>query len=183
MSVSNKSRLEVQKALIEAISNGLTSYGITGWGVMEFANASFAKADKVILVNCVRAERLGWQGNKYETNVSTGLLDRKDDWIELQHWQIHSICKRKGIENADSILPEDMADWLITWFNGPGSEVLRKKGIVNERIDFVNIIVYNDDSDLYQKRAVFTVKIQVPKEQKTIGVAPVDLAVPDVRPV
>jgi hypothetical protein len=76
----------------------------------------------------------------------------------------------------------DIADILIAWFNGKGCEELRKFGVANERIRQGDIIVYNDDSELYQKRAVFTVNLQVPKELM-VGEVEMEGILPKIKPV
>jgi len=162
VSTANKNRLEVQKILRDNIIAGLTALGHTGWDVMEFANASMERANKVILMNYLRSTRVGWQGRRYVQVSNT--LKRVEEWIDEQSWQLHIICKRTATTSVNDALAEDVASNLITYFNGPGSETLRQSGVASLRIDSENIIVYNDNSDLYQKRAVFTLKIQVPKE-------------------
>ena len=69
----------------------------------------------------------------------------------------------------------------MTWFNGRGARIAHIRD-GNLRIDSDAVIVYNDNSDLYQKRAVFTVKIQVPKELKS-GKSYMDTLVPKIMPV
>lgn len=180
MSELNKNRLEVQKILRDCILEFFAQFNLNGWDVMEFAQASFQKADKIVLLNNVRSNRIGWQGTNFEPINSA--LNRKDWWIEQQHWQIHVICKRNNSENASSVLPEDLASILITWFNGRGSEYLRMHGCAPERVDSNSIIVYNDNSDLYQKRSVFTVRIEVPKEITT-GEVEAEATMPNIKPV
>lgn len=162
MSTANKNRLEVQKIVRDNIMAGLTALGYTGWDVMEFANASLQKVDKAVLMNLVRNNRVGWQGHRYEGVPNA--LNRVDEWIDEQSWQLHIICKRTTATTVADVLSEDVADNLITWFNGAGADLFRKAGVAPLRIEYSSVIVYNDNSDLYQKRAVFTVKIQVPKE-------------------
>lgn len=165
MSTENKNRLEVQKILMDSIKECLTAFGIAGWGVSEFANASLQSADKIILVNNIRNERVGWQSRKYDSDIHN-VFHRTDELIDEQSWQIHTIAKRNDRTTVADTLAEDMANNLITWFNGFAVDGLRSKGVAPLRIDTENVIVYNDNSDLYQKRAVFTVKLQVPKEVK-----------------
>lgn len=168
MSTENKTRLEVQKILRRVILDGLAYAGyqektdlVDGWECVEYGNPSIQTMDRVVLMNLLRANRLGWQEVNYE-QIDSG-FKRVDGWNEEQHWQLHIVCKRK-----DSIeMPEDVASNLVTWFNGPGCDELRKNGCASTRVDSDNVIVYNDNSDLYQKRVVFTVKIQVPKELVT----------------
>lgn len=180
MSTANKNRFEVQKIVRDNIIAGLTALGYTGWDVMEFANASLQKADKVILMNLIRTIRVGWQSGRY-VQVSNA-MKRVEEWIDEQSWQLHIICKRTDTTGVDDAIAEDVAENLITYLNGPGSESLRKSGVAPLRIDSKNIIVYNDNSDLYQKRCVFTVKIQVPKEL-TFGCDELEAIKPDIMPV
>lgn len=186
-----KTRLAVQRILRNCIMDGMSFYGISGWGVMEFANASFQSADSIILMNMVRSSRVGWQSEKYSmkdigdgsSGESGGVaLCRTDEFIEQQDWQIHTVKKRTADMNEHDILAEDMSGILVTWFNGRGCDYFRKFGCANLRIDSDSIIVYNDDSGLYQKRCVFTVKVQVPKEL-TARQDVVELLIPDVMPI
>lgn len=164
MSAENKTRYEIQKILSDCIKLGLNAYigEGHGFGVMEFAQASFQKADKIVLMNLVRSNRIGFQGYKYP--ILNDELKRTDEWIECQHWQFHVILKRDSNPTIETRQADDIASILIAWFNGRGCEFLREYGCANERVDASSLVVYTDDSDLYQKRAVFTVKVQVPKE-------------------
>jgi hypothetical protein len=180
MSAEKKTRIEVQRILKKVLEDGLSALGHDGCAVMEFANASFQNADKVVLMNPIGTKRVGWQGKDYSPYNET--LVMRESWIEEQRWQIH--CVKKRITSSTDISPtaEDIADDLVTWFNGRGCEELRTYGMANLRIDSDAVIVYNDNSDLYQKRAVFTVKIRVPKELKS-GKSYMDTLVPKIMPV
>jgi len=180
MSASNKTRFEVQTILRSCIIQGLTQFSQTGWDVMEFANASFEKANKVVLMNLIKCSRVGWQAQKYP--VTASVLGRREEWIEEQNWQLSTILKRTDATDDTSILAEDVSQMLITWFNGPGADYLRKSGVAPLRVDTESVIVYNDNSELYQKRAVFTVKIQVPKVQ-LFGQNKLNAVEPHIRPV
>lgn len=180
MNALTTGRLAIQKIMIGCFDACFKAYALSDWQVMEFANPVLTKANKVILLNCISSRRVGFQGHSYSAHDSSLKLLRTDDWLEEQLWQIHCICKRG---TPDAMLPEDMAELLVTWYNGEGCNYLRSKGIASVRIDFMNVFVYNDDSDLYQKRAVFTVKIQVPKELTMAGIEPLDMVKPEVYPV
>ena len=180
MSELKKSRLEVQAILKSCIEDGLAFMQRTGWAVMEFANASFQRADRVVLMNLIGSRRVGWQGRSH--SLQDGGLVAKEEWIEEQRWQIHCVCKRGQSASPNDEYPEDACSDLVTWFNGMGCDKLRAHGMANLRIDSDSIFVYTDNSDLYQKRAVFTVKIQVPKEVTT-GQDAVDAIIPDVEPI
>lgn len=164
MSAENKTRYEVQKILADCLKAGLAAYvgESHGFGVMEFAQASFQKADRIVLMNLVRTNRIGWQGRKYP--VAGDELKRVDEWVECQHWQFHVILKKDTNPTIETRQADDYATILIAWLNGIGCDFLRERGVANERVDPSSVVVYVDDSDLYQKRAVFTVKLQVPKE-------------------
>ena len=171
MSEKMKSRLEVQKIVRDNILSGFEKLGLSGWDVKEFANAHMTKADKVVLMNYIRTRRVGWQGRTYA--VSSESLKRSEEWIAEQHWQIHCIAKRPSSPNAATVLSEDMADILVAWFSTPESvDLFRASGIAPLRVSGNDVIVYTDNSDLYQKRAVFTLKLQVPKSM--------DMQQPDV---
>lgn len=180
MSEECKNRYEIQRILTSCLSAGLDAYvgSDNGFGIMEFAQASFLNADRIILYNLIRAKRVGWQ--QVITDANTG--KRTDSWIEEQSWQIHSILKSSKNPKITDILATDVAEMLVTWFNGLGCNMLRKSGIACLRIDSDQILVYNDDSELYQKRAVFTVKIQVPKKL-SVGEVFVDAVMPDIKPI
>lgn len=180
MSDDCKTRLRVQEIIRSNILKMLEALGMEGWGVMEFAQANFMNADKVILINCIRRERVGWQDTQYLDSVSG--LNETDSWLEQQTWQIHTILKRKGDETADDMLAEDMSSILMTWFNGRGCDMFREYGMANLRIDHDNLLVYNDDSDLYQKRAVFSLKVQVPKKLE-FKQDSIEALIPKIKPV
>lgn len=164
MSEANKTRYEIQKILSDAVKDGLTKYigASHGFGVMEFAQASFQKANKIVLLNPVRTRRVGWQSSTYP--VISDALKRKEEWIEEQAWQFHVILKKGDSPVITDMQADDVAQLLIAYFNGVGCDYLRTKGVAPLRVADESIIVYNDDSELYQKRAVFTMKLQVPKE-------------------
>lgn len=174
-------RLKVQKILRSVLVEGLTKIGMTGWTVQEFASPQFVSLDKCVLMNLVRAQRVGWQSNTAYEDVTTG-AKRRDEWLELQHWQLHVIAKRPTDATENDVVAEDVTEALVAWINGPGMDVFRKSGIAPERIDGNMVLVYNDDNELYQKRGVFTVKIQVPKEIIT-GEILLESIMPEVRPV
>ena len=180
MSTEKKTRLEVQRILRKVIENGLGALGHEGCAVMEFANASFQNADNIVLLNLIGTKRVGWQARDFSPYDAK--LVARENWIEEQKWQIHCIKKRPTSNANIRTTAEDIADDLVTWFNCRGCDELRTYGMANLRIDSDAVIVYNDNSDLYQKRAVFTVKIQVPKEL-TFEQDVVDAIIPDVEPI
>ena len=169
-----KTRYAVQKEIIANINLAFSSLNLQpeagstekGWSVMEFAQASFNNADKVVLLDYMDSQRVGFQGWEYggvmndETKAS-----RTDDWLEQQTWLVHTLRRIKPSDVSATLMTcEDMADILIGWFNGHGAIELKKHGIGTLRIDRNRIFVYNDESELYQKRAVFPLRIQVPQE-------------------
>lgn len=179
MSEGYITRLKVQGILRADINEFLSASRLTGWEVMEFAQTQMQKADGVILINCIRSLQVGWNRDEYSTEKDD--LMRTERTLEEQTWQIHVILKRKKTDTDDSVLAEDIAAMLIAWFNGKGCAFLRKRGLANLRIEHQNIIVYNDDSDLYQKRAVFSVKIQVP-QSFTFSEDHIDATLPKIKP-
>lgn len=180
MSEECKTRYEIQRILTSCISAGLEAYAgqDNGFGIMEFAQASFQSADKIVLYNLIRSKRIGWQHKTFATSGTP----RTDEWLEEQSWQIHTILKASKNPSVIDMQATDIADMLVTWFNGSGCDMLRKSGVACLRIDSDQILVYNDDSELYQKRAVFTVKIQVPKEL-SVRVEDMDMVVPATKPI
>lgn len=174
-------RLKVQKILRSVLVEGLAKIGMTGWTVQEFASPQYVSLDKCVLMNLVRSQRIGWQSNTVYEDVTTG-AKRRDEWLELQHWQLHVIAKRPTAATENDVVAEDVTEALVAWINGPGMDAFRKAGVAPERIDGNTVLVYNDDNELYQKRGVFTVKIQVPKEIIT-GEILLESIMPEVRPV
>lgn len=174
-------RLKVQKILRSVIAEGLRSIGLTGWNIQEFASPQYTSLDKCILLNLVRVQRLGWQwSNTVDGDVSG--VKRKDEWLELEHWQIHVIAKRPTTADENTVVAEDVTDALAAWLNGAGMELFRRNGVAPERIDSNTILVYNDDNEIYQKRGVFTVKIQVLKELTTDEME-AEATKPKIKPV
>lgn len=174
MNFNYKTRYAVQKEIIANINLAFSSLNLQpeagstekGWGVMEFAQASFNNADKVVLLDYMDSQRVGFQGWKYGgvLNDSTK-ASRTDDWLEQQTWLVHTLRRIKPSDVSATLMTcEDMADILIGWFNGQGGVEFKKHGIGTLRIDRNRIFVYNDESELYQKRAVFPLRIQVPQE-------------------
>ena len=190
MSEANKGKYEVIKIIRDNILLGLSTMGLqpkTGsaerpWDVMEFAQASFQNADKIVLINNIRNGRVGWQSTKY--GIQGDELSRVERWCEEQKWQIHILFKRDTNVpvTADTLTVEDAASLLITWFNGKGCEEFRRHGCANLIVDPSQIFVYNDDSSIYQRRAVFTVNLQVPKKW-TSPEEDLDAIKPDIFPV
>lgn len=162
MSAENKNRFEVQKILRDATLEGMKALDITGWDVMEYSQPAFISADRVVLLNMKESRRMGWQGHQYK--VENDILKRVEEWIDEQTWEFHIVAKRKVKSKITDTLAEDTADMLITWFSGPGVEELRKSDVAPLRIRSAEVVIYKDDNDLYQKRAVFTMKLQVPKK-------------------
>ena len=176
MSEANRTKFEVQKIIRDILLEGLENTGMQPtsgsgkkeWDVLEFAQASFTNADKIVLIDFVCADRVGFQGFDYKAENGQANATRTDDWLEEQTWNIHTLLKMKPSESTESALTcIDAANMLISWMNGPGAMKMLSKKIGVLRIDQSRIFVYNDDSELYQRRAVFPLKIQVAKEFST----------------
>ena len=183
MSEQLKTKYEVIKILRDTLIEGMSMLGMSGWGVMEYGQASFEKADKIILLNNIRNERVGWQAVRYPVAGPQDILHRRDEWIEEQTWQAHVVLKRTTAPvSASTETAEDVADKLVAWLNGAGMGLLRNSGVAPLRIDTNTIFVYNDDSAVYQRRATFSVKVQVPKEL-TYRQDDMDTVIPKVMPV
>ena len=176
-------RLKVQKILRSVIDEGLNAIGLTGWNVQEFASPQYTSLDKCVLMNLVRVQRLGWQWSNTVDGDRPSSANRKDEWIELEHWQLHVIAKRPTTADENTVVAEDVTDALAAWLNGAGMDMLRRNGVAPERIDGNMILVYNDDNEIYQKRGVFTVKIQVQKELTTGNMHSIDEMTPGIYPV
>lgn len=181
MSSENKNRIEVQDALIDVIKEGLALLQYTGWMVMEYAPSQFASFDKVISLQLLRSRNAGWQG--HEDRMVDGKPVTVETWIDQQSWQVQIILKRKKRLDGSSILAEDVANNLCAWLNSlHGVNAMRRRGLAPLIIDDKLIFVYNDNSEIYQKRAVFTVKVQVPKEL-IVAEEGLDAIKPDIKPV
>ena len=181
MSRENKNRIEVQDALIAVIEEGLALLQYTGWTVMEYAPSQFASFDKVISLQLLRSRNAGWQG--HEDRMVDGKPVTVEKWIDQQSWQVQIILKRKRRIDGSSILAEDIANNLAAWLNSAhGVIAMKKRGLAPLIIDDKLIFVYNDNSEIYQKRAVFTVKVQVPKEL-TMSEVEMEVLLPKIKPV
>lgn len=185
MSLSDtiKGEYKILKILRDSILKGLKTFGIEeGVDCRRFAQANFNHGDKLVLLNMIDSNRIGWQGFKYKFNTQSLKEERTDEWIEQQTWQISAIKRMLESDNVNTVSADDMITALVSWFNGVGNLDLRENGIANLPIDARSIMVYNDDSDLYQRRVLFTMEVQVP--QSFISVTP-DMSVLDIetRPV
>ena len=181
MSKENKNRIEVQDALIATIEEGLALLQYTGWTVMEYAPSQFASFDKVISLQLLRSRNAGWQG--HEDRMVDGKPVTVEKWIDQQSWQVQIILKRKRKIDGSSILAEDIANNLAAWLNSAhGVIAMKKRGLAPLIVDDKLIFVYNDNSEIYQKRAVFTVKVQVPKEL-TMSEVEMEVLLPKIKPV
>ena len=181
MSKENKNRIEVQDALIATIEEGLALLQYTGWTVMEYAPSQFASFDKVISLQLLRSRNAGWQG--HEDRMIDGKPVTVEKWIDQQSWQVQIILKRKRRIDGSSILSEDIANNLAAWLNSAhGVVAMKKRGLAPLIVDDKLIFVYNDNSEIYQKRAVFTVKVQVPKEL-TMSEVEMEVLLPKIKPV
>ena len=181
MSSENKNRIEVQDALIATIEEGLALLRYTGWTVMEYAPSQFASFDKVISLQLLRSRNAGWQG--HEDRMVDGRPVTVEKWIDQQSWQVQIILKRKRKIDGSSILAEDIANNLSAWLNSAhGVMAMKRRGLAPLIVDDKLIFVYNDNSEIYQKRAVFTVKVQVPKEL-TMSEVEMEVLLPKIKPV
>ena len=181
MSSENKNRIEVQDALIATIEEGLALLQYTGWMVMEYAPSQFAPFDKVISLQLLRSRNAGWQG--HENRMVDGKPVTVEKWIDQQAWQVQIILKRKRRIDGSSILAEDIANNLAAWLNyAHGVISMKRRGLAPLIVYEKLIFVYNDNSEIYQKRAVFTVKVQVPKEL-IMAEEGLDAIKPDIKPV
>ena len=162
MSSENKNRIEVQDALIAVIEEGLALLQYTGWMVMEYAPSQFASFDEVISLPLLRSRNAGWQG--HEDRMVDGRPVTVEKWIDQQSWQGQITLQRKRRIHRPSILSEDIANNLAAWLNSAhGVVAMKRRGLAPLIVDDKLIFVYNDNSEIYQKRAVFTLKVQVPE--------------------
>lgn len=174
-----KGQYAVQKMIRDNVLAGLTAFGQDNWECIEFAQATMQNADRIVTMNCTGVDRIGWQGTLYNALATI----RIDEWLEEQSWQFQVILKRYGdTVTADTVTTQDIAAMLITWFNGRGCDEFRRVGVANLRIDPSSVIVYNDDSNIYQKRAVFTMKLQVPRDFE-YGIIAADVLKPEIAPI
>lgn len=163
MSVENRLENEVFALLRECAILGLASYGYDqGTEVQRFAQANMNYKDKLVLMHLVSHSKVGWQAHYYKNDPLLGLR-RSEEWIDEQHWSVSTIKRMQQIDTKDTVSADDIALALVTWFNGMGLEWLRTKGMATLPIDPTEIMVYTDDSQLYQRRPVFEMVVQVPK--------------------
>ena len=161
MSDANKTKYEVIKIIRSVVLKGFTEMDIAGFDCVEFGQPSIQNMDRVVTCRLAKIEEVGWQRFSYNWSGRK----RKDEWIEQQSWQLQTIMKRSGAAvTKDTLTSEDVSGMLRVWLNGPGNERFRMKGCASLRIDPLTVFVYNDDSELYQRRVAFTMKLQVPKE-------------------
>lgn len=181
MSELNRTRYEVQKIIADNIKAGLSAYlGTVEFTVLEYAQASFQKGDRLITIQPLRVNRVGWQSSRYKSSADT--FRRIEEYVEEQSWQIQVILKKSKNPTISDMQSDDVAGILVSWFNGIGCDEFRKKNCANLRIDSDSIMVYNDDSELYQKRAVFTLKLQVPKELSMFQLE-MEAIAPNIKPI
>ena len=169
MSAERMGEYEVFALLRTCLMNGLSEFGIsTGVDVRRFAQANFNHGDKLVLLNLVKTARVGWQARSYGMAEfdKVDKFARKDSWIEEQTYQVSCIKKMLKTDDETTLTAEDMSTSLITWLNGRGLDWLREHELSCYPIDPNSIIVYNDDSDLYQRRPVFSVTVIVNKSFK-----------------
>lgn len=166
MSEENKTENRVFEILRHVTKQGLEAYEAPGFEVRRFAQANFVNGDGLVLLNLVGTNNIGWQATKYR---SSGIyLKRSEEYIEEQHWQFHFLKKMQPkTDTVETITAHDCCMRILAWFNKIGCEKLRQFGIANTYIDQSKVLVYNDDSNVYQRRCVFTVKVQVPKALTT----------------
>jgi hypothetical protein len=164
-----KGENQIFKILRDSCIKCLNEMGITDdFDVRRFAQANVAHGNRLILLNMIGSQRVGWQAHNYKYSASLGKEFREDEWLDQQSWQFSFIKKMTNNDTVDTISADDMCNFMITWFNGVGNLDLREKGIANLIIDPHSVIVYNDDSDLYQRRPVFTMEVQIPKSFKWV---------------
>lgn len=168
MSAEMRGEYEILALLRSCVLEGLKVFGIEqGVDVRRFAQANFNHGDKLVLINLVKTNRVGWQYVKYGMLSTEKDLNRTDKWIEEQVYQISCIKRMLKSDDETTITAEDISTSLITWFNRRGLDWLRDHGLSSYPIDPNSIKVYNDDSDLYQRRPVFNITIIVNKSFKT----------------
>lgn len=161
MSDANKTKYEVLKIIRDVVLRGLSELGISDFDCLEFGQPSVQNMDRVVTCRLAKIEQVGWQRFSFNATKET----RLDEWIEQQSWQLQTIMKRSGAKvSADTLTSEDVSGMLRVWLNGKGNEKFRMEGCASLRIDPLTVFVYNDDSELYQRRVAFTMKLQVPKE-------------------
>lgn len=169
MSAELRGEYEVFSILRRCLLRGLSDLGISeGVDVRRFAQANFNHGDRLVLINFVKTGRVGWQARSYgmRTLGAVDKYSRIDSWIEEQTYQISCIKRMRKTDDETTLSAEDMSTLLISWLNGRGLDWLRENGLSCYPIDPNSIIVYNDDSDLYQRRPVFSVTIIVNKSLK-----------------
>lgn len=153
-----RTRLDVQRVLRSVIKEGMAENGYPDFECLEYADAIIATYDRAVFMNHMPSKRVGFQKWTYRGIPNSQWLVRRDEWIDEQTWKLHVLCKASDSE----VYSEDVAQVLVAWLNGPGSISLRKSRIGVLRVFQSDVSSYNDDSDLFQKRTVVDVTIQVP---------------------
>ena len=120
-------------------------------------------ADRVVLMHLLGHSKIGWQAARYYPSATASGLKRAEEWVDEQHWSVSVLKRMQQDDTASTVTADDIALALVTWFNGPGLDWLRTKGMATLPIDPTEIMVYNDDSQLYQRKPFFEMVVQVPR--------------------
>lgn len=167
MSAEMKSENEVFRTLRQGCLNCLSAFGYSGVDVQRFAQSNMNYTDDTVLFHMIEHHREGWQWRSFGADSTTGALKRADEWIDRQTWMVETLKRMRNGDGVDTVTADDIAQALIVWFNGRGLDWLRTQGLSTLPIDPTEIIVYNDDSQLYQRRPVFMMDVLVPKLWKS----------------
>jgi len=146
------------------VEDGLAQFGYTEWSVQQRNSAEIVNTNSCIMIEKILDRRIGFQATKY--NITSSIKQRWE-WIDEYTYQITSLKKRTKTDTADTITAEDVCNALISWFNSEmGCSRLRSHGMASIRVASERVIVYNDDSGLYQKEPSFDVRVQIPKTKE-----------------
>ena len=159
MTLENRVFATLRKHLIDA----LDVFGTTGFSVQRFAQAEFTGQDGLVLLAHTGTTKEGFEWCKDKWDADTATLNAAYGWLESHTYDVTILKRMRRDDGEDTITGEDVACQLINWLNGPGVEKLLADGISILRIDGDALMLYNDDSDLYQRRVVFEMKIVLNK--------------------
>ena len=146
------------------VEDGLSTFGYTGWSVQQRNSAEIANVNSCVMIEKILDKRIGFQATRYKVSDS---IKQRWEWIDEYTYQVTSLKKRTNVDDTDTISAEDVCNALISWFNSEmGCSSLRSSGMASVRVANERVIVYNDDSGLYQKEPSFDVRIQIPKTKE-----------------
>lgn len=160
-------KYDVLKIVRANVLNGLMAYGLyetkngvreCTWKCIEANQQSPQNKDKVVTLRLESSNTVCRYGTEYDATGES----RTDSWVDEMSWEI-CVLKKRMTEpvSSDTITGEDVIDMLIGWFNGPGLDYFREFGIAGLYVLKSSVKPYQDDSDVGQYKASFSLKTRV----------------------